>query len=114
MENENLVAVANATQKDVMNLLNTSSMSKVSKRLRIMDKRLCMRQSLTKRLIGRRFVDSATQKDMNNLTYKFFKAPNGDAWIKMKEKSAPLSQSRTSSRTRSGSCSVRPRPEQRT
>jgi len=34
-----------------------------------------------KRLIGRRFDDDATQKDMKNLPYKIIKAPNGDAWL---------------------------------
>jgi len=34
-----------------------------------------------KRLIGRRFEDEATQKDMKNLPYKIVKAPNGDAWV---------------------------------
>jgi len=34
-----------------------------------------------KRLIGRRFEDDATQKDMKNLPYKIVKAPNGDAWV---------------------------------
>jgi len=35
----------------------------------------------TKRLIGRRFDDEATQKDMKNLPYTIIKAPNGDAWV---------------------------------
>jgi molecular chaperone DnaK len=34
-----------------------------------------------KRLIGRRFDDEATQKDMKNLPYKIIKASNGDAWV---------------------------------
>jgi molecular chaperone DnaK len=34
-----------------------------------------------KRLIGRRFDDDATQKDMKNLPYKIIKANNGDAWV---------------------------------
>jgi len=37
----------------------------------------------TKRLIGRRFEDDATQKDMNNLPYKVVKGNNGDAWVEM-------------------------------
>merc|ERR1719197_150857 len=35
----------------------------------------------TKRLIGRRFDDEATQKDMKNLPYKVVKGANGDAWV---------------------------------
>merc|ERR1719171_377446 len=35
----------------------------------------------TKRLIGRRFDDDATKKDMKNLPYKIVKASNGDAWV---------------------------------
>jgi len=37
----------------------------------------------TKRLIGRRFDDDATQKDMKNLPYKVIKGKNGDAWVEM-------------------------------
>merc|ERR1719336_1604451 len=37
----------------------------------------------TKRLIGRRFDDEATQKDMKNLPYKVVKGGNGDAWVEM-------------------------------
>ncbi|XP_010531341.1 PREDICTED: heat shock 70 kDa protein 9, mitochondrial [Tarenaya hassleriana] len=35
----------------------------------------------TKRLIGRRFEDSQTQKEMKMVPYKIVKAPNGDAWV---------------------------------
>lgn len=35
----------------------------------------------TKRLIGRRFRDDATQKDLNHLPYKVIAAKNGDAWV---------------------------------
>lgn len=35
----------------------------------------------TKRLIGRRFDDDATKKDMKILPYQIVKAPNGDAWV---------------------------------
>jgi len=35
----------------------------------------------TKRLIGRRFEDEDTQKDMKILPYTIVKAPNGDAWV---------------------------------
>merc|ERR1711865_1069374 len=35
----------------------------------------------SKRLIGRKFTDEATQKDMKILPYQIVKAPNGDAWI---------------------------------
>mmetsp|Transcript_73680 Transcript_73680/g.149578 ORF Transcript_73680/g.149578 Transcript_73680/m.149578 type:complete len:683 (-) Transcript_73680:125-2173(-) len=44
----------------------------------------------TKRLIGRRFDDSATQKDMKNLPYKVIKGKNGDAWVEVSgEKYSP-------------------------
>nr|GEX72156.1 heat shock 70 kDa protein, mitochondrial [Tanacetum cinerariifolium] len=35
----------------------------------------------TKRMIGRRFDDSQTQKEMGMVPYKIVKAPNGDAWV---------------------------------
>ncbi|KAK1414576.1 hypothetical protein QVD17_30323 [Tagetes erecta] len=35
----------------------------------------------TKRLIGRRFDDPQTQKEMGMVPYKIVKAPNGDAWV---------------------------------
>jgi len=35
----------------------------------------------TKRLIGRRFEDENTQKDLKHLPYKVVRAPNGDAWV---------------------------------
>ncbi|CAL5081637.1 unnamed protein product [Urochloa decumbens] len=35
----------------------------------------------TKRMIGRRFDDPQTQKEMNMVPYKIVKAPNGDAWV---------------------------------
>jgi len=35
----------------------------------------------SKRLIGRRFEDEATQKDMKHLPYKVARAGNGDAWV---------------------------------
>merc|ERR1719171_1240393 len=35
----------------------------------------------SKRLIGRRFDDSATQKDMKTMPYKIIKGPGGDAWV---------------------------------
>lgn len=38
----------------------------------------------TKRLIGRRFDDAATQKDTKILPYKVVRANNGDAWVEAK------------------------------
>ncbi|CAD5330252.1 unnamed protein product [Arabidopsis thaliana] len=35
----------------------------------------------SKRLIGRRFDDPQTQKEMKMVPYKIVKAPNGDAWV---------------------------------
>ncbi len=35
----------------------------------------------TKRLIGRRYDDEATKKDMKILPYKVVRANNGDAWV---------------------------------
>ena len=44
----------------------------------------------TKRLIGRRFTDENTQKDLKHLPYKVVKANNGDAWVSAKgEKYSP-------------------------
>jgi len=37
----------------------------------------------TKRLIGRRFSEEATQKDMKNLPYKVVEGKNGDAWVQV-------------------------------
>jgi molecular chaperone DnaK len=37
----------------------------------------------TKRLIGRRFEDDATQKDMKNPPYKVVRGNNGDAWVEV-------------------------------
>ena len=38
----------------------------------------------SKRLIGRRYDDDQTQKDMKHLPYKVVKAGNGDAWVEAK------------------------------
>lgn len=37
----------------------------------------------TKRLIGRRYDDQQTQKELKMVPYKIVKAPNGDAWVEM-------------------------------
>merc|ERR1719424_757844 len=43
-----------------------------------------------KRLIGRRFDDPATKKDMKNLPYKIINGNNGDAWVQARgEKYSP-------------------------
>ncbi|MBF0613232.1 MAG: Hsp70 family protein, partial [Magnetococcales bacterium] len=39
-----------------------------------------------KRLIGRRFEDPMTQKDISLVPYKIAKADNGDAWVECNEK----------------------------
>jgi len=44
----------------------------------------------TKRLIGRRFDEDATKKDMKNLPYKVVRGNNGDAWVEVAgEKMSP-------------------------
>merc|ERR1712137_942804 len=45
-----------------------------------------------KRLIGRRFDDSATKKDAQHLPYKVVRAPNGDAWVQAQSKKYSPSQ----------------------
>ncbi|EGC39496.1 hypothetical protein DICPUDRAFT_45156 [Dictyostelium purpureum] len=40
----------------------------------------------TKRLIGRRFDDPMTKKDMTMVPYKIVRGPNGDAWVEVKGK----------------------------
>lgn len=37
-----------------------------------------------KRLIGRRFDDPTTKKDMDLVSYKIVKADNGDAWVNVR------------------------------
>ena len=46
----------------------------------------------TKRLIGRKFDDPNTQKDMKTLAYQVVKAPNGDAWVESRGKKYSPSQ----------------------
>lgn len=46
----------------------------------------------TKRLIGRRFEDEQTKKDMVHLPYKVVRAPNGDAWVEARGKQYSPSQ----------------------
>ena len=44
----------------------------------------------SKRLIGRRYDDDQTQKDLKHLPYKVVKAGNGDAWVEARgEKYSP-------------------------
>ncbi|KTC66120.1 molecular chaperone DnaK (plasmid) [Legionella adelaidensis] len=38
-----------------------------------------------KRLIGRKFDDPIVQKDIKMVPYKIVKAPNGDAWVRVKD-----------------------------
>ena len=45
-----------------------------------------------KRLIGRRFDDDATQKDLKHLPYKVIRAGNGDAWVECRGKQYSPSQ----------------------
>ncbi|OMO56331.1 Chaperone DnaK [Corchorus capsularis] len=46
----------------------------------------------TKRLIGRRFDDPQTQKEMKMVPYKIVRAPNGDAWLEANGKTYSPSQ----------------------
>ncbi|KAF9174979.1 Stress-70 protein, mitochondrial [Mortierella sp. AD011] len=46
----------------------------------------------TKRLIGRRFDDSAVQHDIKTVSYKIIKADNGDAWVEARGKRYSPSQ----------------------
>ena len=45
-----------------------------------------------KRLIGRRYDDPITQKDMGMVPYKIVPGPNGDAWVEVKGKKYSPSQ----------------------
>ena len=45
-----------------------------------------------KRLIGRRFDDPLTKKDMDLVPYKIIKADNGDAWIQVRDEKHSPSQ----------------------
>jgi molecular chaperone DnaK len=45
-----------------------------------------------KRLIGRRFDDPITKKDMAMVPYKIVRGPNGDAWVEVKGKNYSPSQ----------------------
>jgi molecular chaperone DnaK len=45
-----------------------------------------------KRLIGRRFDDPTTKKDMDLVSYKIVKADNGDAWVEARSESYSPSQ----------------------
>ena len=46
----------------------------------------------TKCLIGRRFDDAQTQKEMKMVPYKIVRAPNGDAWLEANGKTYSPSQ----------------------
>ncbi|XWS29627.1 hypothetical protein CRYUN_Cryun24cG0045600 [Craigia yunnanensis] len=46
----------------------------------------------TKRLIGRRFDDAQTQKEMKMVPYRIVRAPNGDAWLEANGKTYSPSQ----------------------
>jgi molecular chaperone DnaK len=48
--------------------------------------------SATKRLIGRRFDDAETQKDIKTAAFKIVKANNGDAWVEAQGKQYSPSQ----------------------
>ncbi|MSO84364.1 MAG: molecular chaperone DnaK [Rhodospirillales bacterium] len=45
-----------------------------------------------KRLIGRRFDDPISQKDMNLVSYKIVRGDNGDAWVEIEDKKYSPSQ----------------------